>query len=397
MFKESNKFEKFESKVWLSSPTMHGPEIEYVKEAYETNWMSTVGKNINEVEKLACEYIGCKYAIALSAGTASLHLAMKLAGIEAYGMPKVGHGALEGKKVFCSDMTFDATVNPVVYEGGEPVFIDTEYDTWNMDPEALEKAFEIYPDTKVVVIAHLYGTPGKIEELNAVIRKHGAILIEDAAESMGATYKGVQTGTFGKYNTISFNGNKIITTGGGGAVTAKDPTEVEHLKYLSTQAKDDPHFYIHNEVGYNYRMTNLQAALGVAQMEELPEFIHRKQKNYGLYQQLLQEFSGGTLLSFREGTSSNQWFYSLKLDMEKLQGKNMRDVITTLQERGVQTRAIWGLIHEQLPYQDAIAYEMEKAPYYSSCILNIPSSTQITDDDIRFVVEQIKVVFKSGI
>ena len=201
MFKENNNFEKFESKVWLSSPTMHGPEIEYVKEAYETNWMSTVGKNINEVERLACEYIGCKHAVALSAGTASLHLSMKLAGIKAYGMPKVGHGALEGKKVFCSDMTFDATVNPIVYEGGEPVFIDTEYDTWNMDPVALEKAFEIYPDTKVVVIAHLYGTPGKIDELNAIIKKHGAILVEDAAESMGATYKGVQTGTFGKYNT----------------------------------------------------------------------------------------------------------------------------------------------------------------------------------------------------
>lgn len=181
---------------------MHGPEIEYVKEAYETNWMSTVGKNINEVERMACEYIDCKYAVALSAGTASLHLAMKLAGIEAYGMPKVGHGALEGKKVFCSDMTFDATVNPIVYEGGEPVFIDTEYDTWNMDSVALEKAFEIYPDTKVVVVAHLYGTPGKVDELNTVIKKHGAILVEDAAESMGATYKGVQTGMFGKYNTM---------------------------------------------------------------------------------------------------------------------------------------------------------------------------------------------------
>ena len=250
MFKESNKFEKFESKVWLSSPTMHGPEIEYVKEAYETNWMSTVGKNINEVEKLACEYIGCKYAVALSAGTASLHLAMKLAGIEAYGMPKVGHGALEGKKVFCSDMTFDATVNPVVYEGGEPVFIDTEYDTWNMDPEALEKAFEIYPDTKVVVIAHLYGTPGKIEELNAVIRKHGAILIEDAAESMGATYKGVQTGTFGKYNTISFNGNKIITGSSGGCFLTDDEEAANKVRKWSTQARENAAWYQHEELGY---------------------------------------------------------------------------------------------------------------------------------------------------
>lgn len=243
MYKESNNFEKFESKVWLSSPTMHGPEIEYVKEAYETNWMSTVGKNINEVERMACEYIGCKYAVALSAGTASLHLAMKLAGIEAYGMPKVGHGALEGKKVFCSDMTFDATVNPVVYEGGEPVFIDTEYDTWNMDPVALEKAFEIYPDTKVVVVAHLYGTPGKVDELNAIINKHGAILVEDAAESMGATYKGVQTGTFGKYNTISFNGNKIITGSAGGCFLTDDEEAANKVRKWSTQARENAAWY----------------------------------------------------------------------------------------------------------------------------------------------------------
>ena len=255
---------------------------------------------------------------------------------------------------------------------------------------------------KAIVVVHVFGNMADMEAIMDIAQEFHLKVIEDATEALGTQYTkgryaGKFAGTIGDFGAYSFNGNKIITTGGGGAVTAKDPTEVEHLKYLSTQAKDDPHFYIHNEVGYNYRMTNLQAALGVAQMEELPEFIHRKQKNYGLYQQLLQEFSGGTLLSFREGTSSNQWFYSLKLDMEKLQGKNMRDVITTLQERGVQTRAIWGLIHEQLPYQDAIVYEMEKAPYYSSCILNIPSSTQITDDDIRFVVEQIKVVFKSGI
>ena len=200
----------FENKVWLSSPTMHGEEIEFVKEAYETNWMSTVGKNINEVEKQIADFIGCKYAVALSCGTASLHLSVKLAGIDAYGIPKVGHGALEGKKVFCSDMTFDATVNPVVYEGGEPVFIDTEKDSWNMDSVALEKAFEIYPEVKIVVMAHLYGTPANMDEIMRVINEHNAILVEDAAESMGATYKGIQTGMFGKYNTISFIGNKII-------------------------------------------------------------------------------------------------------------------------------------------------------------------------------------------
>ena len=190
----------FQNKVWLSSPTMHGPELEYVKQAYETNWMSTVGENINEAERLACEKVGCKYAVALSAGTAALHMAVKLAGVK------------PGEKVFCSDMTFDATVNPVVYEGGEPIFIDTEYDTWNMDPVALEKAFEMYPDVKTVVIAHLYGTPGKIDELQEICSRYGAVIIEDAAESLGATYKGRQTGTFGRYNCISFNGNNVLET-----------------------------------------------------------------------------------------------------------------------------------------------------------------------------------------
>ena len=190
---------------------MYGEELEYVKEAYEINWMSTVGANINVVEKLTCEKIGSKYAVALPVGTAALHLAMKLTGIKVYGIPKVGYGALEGKKVFCSGMTFAATVNLVVYEGDIPVFIDSEYETWNMDPKALEKAFEIYSEVKVVVIANLYGTPSKLDEIKAVCDKHSAILIEDAAESLGATYKGQQTGTFGKYNIISFNGNKIIT------------------------------------------------------------------------------------------------------------------------------------------------------------------------------------------
>lgn len=209
---ERRQFKKFENKVWLSSPTMHGPEMEYMKNAYDTNWMSTVGENVNRVERLTAEYLGIKHAVALSTGTASLHLAMKLAGIEIYGMPKLGQGCLQNKKVFVSDMTFSASVNPIVYEGGIPVFIDTERDSWNMDPEALDKAFEIYPEVRIVVIAHLYGTPAKMEELLDVIEKHKAILIEDAAESMGATYKGKQTGTFGKYNAISFNGNNVLET-----------------------------------------------------------------------------------------------------------------------------------------------------------------------------------------
>lgn len=212
MFNKDKNLKPFESKVWLSSPTMHGEELKYMTEAFETNWMSTVGANINEVERMAAEKVGCKYAVALSSGTASLHLAMKLAGERLYGQIDLGKGALAGHRVFCSDMTFDATVNPVVYEGGIPVFIDTEYDSWNMDPVALEKAFEIYPEVRLIVTAHLYGTPGKIDEIRALADKHGALIVEDAAESFGATYKGRQTGNFGDYCCISFNGNNVLET-----------------------------------------------------------------------------------------------------------------------------------------------------------------------------------------
>ena len=389
--------------VPLSIPNFEGNERKYVDDALDQGWVSTGGAYITELEEKMAEFLQVKKTAAVQSGTSALHLSLIACGVQ------------PGDMVIVPTLTFIAAVNPVRYQFAEPVFMDCD-DSLCMDPQKLRRLCEnecVTEDgqlkhkatgktVKAIVVVHVFGNMADMEAIMDIAQEFHLKVIEDATEALGTQYTkgryaGKFAGTIGDFGAYSFNGNKIITTGGGGAVTAKDPTEVEHLKYLSTQAKDDPHFYIHNEVGYNYRMTNLQAALGVAQMEELPEFIHRKQKNYGLYQQLLQEFSGGTLLSFREGTSSNQWFYSLKLDMEKLQGKNMRDVITTLQERGVQTRAIWGLIHEQLPYQDAIAYEMEKAPYYSSCILNIPSSTQITDDDIRFVVEQIKVVFKSGI
>ena len=265
-------------KFGLSSPTMHGDELKYITEAYETNWMSTVGANINEVEKQICEKVGCKYSVALSAGTASLHLAMKLAGIK------------PGDKVFCSDMTFSATVNPVTYEGGIPVFIDTEYDTWNMDPVALEKAFEIYPDTKVVVVAHLYGTPGKVDELNAIIKKHGAILVEDAAESMGATYKGVQTGTFGKYNIISFNGNKIITGSAGGMLLTDDLEAANKVRKWSTQSRENAPWYQHEEIGYNYRMSNVIAGVVRGQYKYLDEHIAQKKAIYERYKEGLKDY-----------------------------------------------------------------------------------------------------------
>ena len=251
----------FEKKVWLSSPTMHGEELEYIKKAYETNWMSTVGENINEVERQIAEKVGCKYAVALSAGTAALHLCTKLAGEKLYGMPKTNEGTLQGHKVFCTDMTFDATVNPIAYENGEAVFIDTEYDTWNMDPKALEKAFEIYPDVRLVVVAHLYGTPAKMDEMKRICKAHNALIIEDAAESLGATYKGQQTGTFGDYNAISFNGNKIITGSSGGMFLTDSKADAEKVRKWSTQSRENAPWYQHEEIGYNYRMSNVIAGV----------------------------------------------------------------------------------------------------------------------------------------
>lgn len=271
------QFDKFEQKVWLSSPTMHGEELEYIKEAFDTNWMSTVGKNIDEIERIVCEKVGCKYAVALSAGTAALHMAVKLAGVK------------PGQQVFCSDMTFDATVNPVVYEGGVPIFIDTEYDTWNMDPQALEKAFQIYPDVKVVVIAHLYGTPGKIDEIREICDRHGAMIIEDAAESFGATYKGQQTGTFGDFNAISFNGNKIITGSAGGMFLTDSREDCEKVKKWSTQARENAPWYQHEELGYNYRMSNVIAGVIRGQLPHLEEHIAQKKAIYERYKEGLKD------------------------------------------------------------------------------------------------------------
>ena len=263
----------FKKKIYLSSPTMHGEELKFMTEAYDTNWMSTVGKNIDEIEKTVSEKLGCKYAVALSAGTAALHLAMKLAGVK------------RGDKVFCSDTTFDATVNPIVYEGGVPVFIDTEYDTWNMCPKALEKAFEIYPDTKLVVLANLYGVPGKLDEIRKICDKHGAKIVEDAAESLGATYKGKQTGTFGNIGVISFNGNKIITGSSGGMLLTDSREEAEKARKWSTQSRENAPWYQHEELGYNYRMSNVIAGVVRGQLPHLEEHIAQKKAIYMRYKE----------------------------------------------------------------------------------------------------------------
>lgn len=359
----NREFDRFEKKIWLSSPTMHGEELQYVTEAYETNWMSTVGANINEIERIACEKIGCGYSVALSAGTAALHMAMKFAGEKLYGKAECGKGALYGHKVFCSDMTFDATVNPVVYEGGEPVFIDTEYDTWNMDPKALEKAFEIYPDVKLVVMVHLYGTPAKVDEIKAVCEKHGAILVEDAAESFGASYKGVQTGIFGEYNVISFNGNKIITGSSGGMLLTDDKDAAEKVRKWSTQSRENAPWYQHEELGYNYRMSNVIAGVVRGQMVHLEEHIAQKKVIYERYKEGFKDLPV-IMNPYDENVSEpNFWLSCLLIDEDAMckqvrgeqevlyipeKGKTCpTEILEVLAKYNAEGRPIWKPMHMQ--------------------------------------------------
>ena len=357
----------FEKKVWLSSPTMHGEEIEYVKEAYETNWMSTVGANINEVERLTCEKVGCKYSIALSAGTAALHMAMKLAGEQVYGKPETGKGTLAGHKVFCSDMTFGATVNPVVYEGGEPIFIDTEYDTWNMDPVALEKAFEIYPEVKIVVLVHLYGVPAKIDEIRAICEKRGAVIVEDAAESLGASYKGVQTGSFGRYAAISFNGNKIITGSSGGMLLTDSKEDAEKVRKWSTQARENAPWYQHEELGYNYRMSNVVAGVVRGQYLHLEEHIAQKKAIYERYKEGFKDLPVIMNPYDEENSAPNYWLSCLLINEEAMckqvrsecealyiseSGKSCpTEILDAIASINAEGRPIWKPMHMQPIYR----------------------------------------------
>ena len=384
--------------VPLSIPNFNGNEKKYVDDALEQGWVSTGGAYITRLEQQLAEFLKVDRAAACQSGTSGLHLALVECGVQ------------PGDMVIVPALTFIAAVNPVRYQFAEPVFMDCD-ESLCLDPEKLaefcEKECKLEAQqlvhkksgrgVKAVIVVHVFGNLADMEAIMSIAGEYHLKVVEDATEALGSHYTagklaGRYAGTIGDFGVYSFNGNKIITTGGGGAVTARCADEVEHLKYLSTQAKDDPQFYIHNEIGYNYRMTNLQAALGVAQMEELQQFIETKHRNYILYKERFQDASFGTLLPFREGTCSNQWFYSLQLREDRLQGKDMRDIIGALQERGVQTRAIWGLIHEQKPYRQNIAYKIEKAPCYSATVLNIPSSTQLTEEDICYAAEQITEV-----
>lgn len=379
----------------LSIPNFEGNERKYVDDAISQGWVSTGGAYINKLEKNMADFLNTHNVAACQSGTSALHLSL------------VETGVKPGDVVIVPPLTFIAAVNPVKYQFATPVFIDCD-DSFCMDPVKLvafcENECEFDGEVlkyrgqvvKAIVVVHVFGNMADMESIMATAEKYNIKVIEDATEALGTMYtsgkyEGKYAGTIGDFGCYSFNGNKIITTGGGGAVTANTSEMVDHIRYLSTQAKNDTHYYIHNEVGYNYRMTNVQAALGVAQMEELPEFIRRKQVNYELYKQLFEGYELGRLIGFREGTSSNKWFYSLEINKDKIHA-TMREIITSLQEKCIETRAIWGLINEQIPYQGEDTYRLEKAPYYAARILNLPSSTQITKEDIEYVVEQVKIV-----
>lgn len=427
MFKGDKIFKKIDKRVWLSSPTMHGAELEYMKEAYATNWMSTVGKNIEEVEGLVSRYIGSKYAVALASGTAALHLAIKMAGIKAYGIPRPGTGVLDAKRVFCSDMTFAATVNPVVYEGGEPVFIDTEYDTWNMDPKALAKAFEIYPDVKIVVMAHLYGTPGKIDELKSIIKEHGAVLVEDAAESMGATYKGAETATFGDYSILSFNGNKIITGSSGGCFLTDDEKAANKVRKWSTQSRENAPWYQHEELGYNYRMSNVIAGVVRGQLPHLDEHIAQKKTIYERYKEGLKDLPVSMNPFDSENSKPNFWLSCLIVDKDAIckQVRSEKDscyikeaaktcpteILEAMSSINAEGRPIWKPLHMQPIYRmnpfitcegngraKTNAYISGKTADIGMDIfergLCLPSDNKMTDKEQDRVIEVIRACFE---
>lgn len=381
----------------LSIPNFEGNERAYVNDAIEQGWVSTGGAYITKFEHDLADFLNIENVAACQSGTSAIHLSLVDAGVG------------PGDVVIVPPLTFIAAVNPVKYQFATPVFIDCD-DSFCMDPLKLKAFCEEkcewdgdclyfqHAKVKAVIVVHVFGNLADMGAIMETAERYNLKVIEDATEALGSVYtegkyKGFFAGTIGDYGAFSFNGNKIITTGGGGAITARDSNAVDHVRFLSTQAKTDAHYYIHDEVGYNYRMTNIQAALGVAQLEELPDFIRRKRTNYDLYKDLFKGCEYGSLVSFRPGTASNKWFYSISIDRCKVSA-SMREIITKLYESGIETRAIWGLINEQKPYYGTYAYRIEKAYYYADRILNIPSSTQITVEEIEYVADTLKSLLR---
>lgn len=400
MFGSQRNFKAFDNKIWLSSPTMHGEELQYIKKAYDTNWMSTLGENINEIEKQISEKVGMKHGVALSSGTAALHMAVKLAGIK------------RGDKVFCTDMTFGATVNPVIYEGGIPIFIDTEYDTWNMDSAALEKAFEQYPDVKAVVVVHLYGVPCKLDEIKAICDRHGAVLIEDAAESLGASYKGKQTGSFGDIGCISFNGNKIITGSSGGMLLTDDVGDYEKTRKWSTQSRENATWYQHEELGYNYRMSNVIAGVVRGQLVHLDEHIARKKE---IYQRYKDGFNGlpVKMNPYDEKNSEpNFWLSCMILNKDAMcrqvrddhealyiseKGKSCpTEILERLSDFNAEGRPIWKPMHMQPIYRNNgfVSVSGDAGADIFDRGLCLPSDIKMTNDEQDIVIEIIRNCFE---
>ncbi len=422
--------EPFKKRVLLASPFMHEEELEFVKDAFVKNWITTAGENINELEKAVAEKLGVKYAVGLSSGTAALHMGIKLAALKAYGQPEQGKGSLVGKKVFCSDMTFDATVNPVIYEGGEPVFIDTEYDTWNMDPTALEKAFEIYPDVKIVVIAHLYGFPAKIDEIKRIADNHGAIVVEDAAESLMASYKGKMTGAWCTDNgsgIISFNGNKIITASSGGMLLTNSTEDYEKVKKWSTQAREAAPWYEHEELGYNYRMSNILAGVARGQLLHAEEHVQGKKRTYDTYKEGFKDLPIQMNPFDAKDAKPNYWLSCLLIDRDAM-GEHVRsskkalykhikgkttptEILETLNEYNAEGRPIWKPMHLQPYYHNnpfitrdgngrarTNAYINGSATDVGADIFDrglcLPSDLNMTAEEQEGVIEIVKSCFK---
>ena len=401
----------FENKVWLATPTMHGEEQKWVDDAIKTNWVSTVGANINEIEKQSAEIIGRKYAVGLSSGTAALHLAVRLAGERLYGRPKANEGTLKGKKVFCSDLTFDATVNPVAYEGGEAVFIDSEYETWNMDPQALEKAFFVYPEVRLVVMVHLYGVPACIDEIRDICNKHDALLIEDAAESFGASYKGKQTGSFGDISVISFNGNKIITGSSGGMLLTDSKEDADKIRKWSTQAREAAPWYQHEELGYNYRMSNIVAGVVRGQLPYLNEHIAQKKAVYERYKEGLKDLPV-KLNPVSDNSISNYWLSCLIIHKEAMcrqertassasyvseKGKSCpTEILEAIASINAEGRPIWKPMHMQPIYEDHeyIYAGSKKDEDIFERGLCLPSDNKMTPDQQDRIIEVIRRCFE---
>jgi len=365
----------------LSTPTMHGEELAFVNEAFEKNWIAPLGFNCDKFEEEIVEVLKGDqplYGLSLSAGTAALHLAVKLAGVK------------RGDVVLCSDMTFAATVNPIVYEGGIPVFIDSEYRTWNMDAAALEKAFEKYPQAKAVMLAHLYGTPAEMDAILAVCEKHNAVLIEDAAEALGASYKGQRCGTFGRYSVLSFNGNKIITTSGGGMLITKEKEARDKAFFWATQARENAYWYQHEEIGYNYRMSNVCAGIGRGQLLHLQEHVDRKTAIYNRYKEAFADLPV-TMNPFTEDMVPNCWLSCMLINEEV--GISPITVLEALKEKGIETRPIWKPMHMQPVFKDADFVSVADKAVNEDIFargLCLPSDIKMTEDDLQYVIDAIR-------